>query len=270
MQLERLTPYLLTTSDNRPHLRLDLDLGTEPLIYEVDDPTSADFARVLNWSNQLAFGGDRQMGMPRWVMLDCAILPGAIAGFALPRDELDAALAGRLRLEEFGPTLDRVPVSEYCACPTVAPDEVSGFSLHTQIEGRGLGLRTKALAMALYDARAVVGVTQFDNPAIAVHTRLGPMDIRVHRPAVHTHAASSLVYRTRLPSREKLCALARGERPESSPAPGGTRWTFDPDAEADHERLAAHLEAGRRAWIVAPGWRRDARGDVQIELVLEA
>jgi hypothetical protein len=67
-----------------------------------------------------------------------------------------------------------------------------------------------------------------------------------------------------------LCALARGERPESSPAPGGTRWTFDPDAEADHERLAAHLEAGRRAWIVAPGWRRDARGDVQIELVLEA
>lgn len=265
---QHLTPFVLTVGPNVEHLNLDLDLGNDLEVLEIEDERHAVFAQILNRGNQNAFGGPQDMGMPLWVMLDCAILPSAMVGFMLPRDLTPDEIIEKLDVPDDydGP----VPVSEYCACPTVRDGEVSGFSLHSHLVGRGIATRTKALGLCVYGATRQIGVTQFANPAIRVHVRFGPLEVLLHRPSVHTHANDSFVYGLDLPPVEKMEDMARGddefgagERPE------GLKWIFEPDNELLHGRLHQHLEDGGRAWVIPPGWRA-TEGGHQISMVLQS
>lgn len=263
---DQLIPYVLTTGANAQHLHLEVDIGRPIELLRVEDEENAEFCRILNRSNQAAFGGKESMGMPLWVMLDCAILPSAVVGFMLPRAYIRQELADLLELDDDYDGM--VPVSEYCACPTVEANCVSGFSLHSQLSGQGLATRTKALALAVYGARTQIGVTQFFNPAIRVHVRFGSMEITIHRPTVHTYPEDSFVYRLNLPPMDVLLNMARGADVFGwSEIPEGVRWKFDPDSEVHQGRLAAHLKAGGRAWIIAPGWRATDDG-CEMSLVL--
>lgn len=252
-------PYVLTTADNHAWLNLDLDIGKPIVVLNVEDEENAEFGSILNRGNQAAFGGAKNMGMPLWVMLDCAILPSAMAGFMLPRDLVPDAV-----LEQLGVDDDYdgyVPITEYCACPTVEPGTFSGFSLHSHIIGHGLATRTKAFALAVLGARHQIGVTQFDNPAIRVHVRFGPMEVKIHRPIVHTHPDDSFVYRLEVPDLDMLCKMARGEVEfGTGELPEGRRWSFFHDDEKAHARLRAHLDDGGRAWVIPPGWRAGEEG----------
>ncbi|MBA2661536.1 MAG: hypothetical protein H0U74_04530 [Bradymonadaceae bacterium] len=261
----QLVPYVLTTGANARHLHLEVDVGRPIELLRVEDERNAEFCKILNRGNQLAFGGADSMGMPLWVMLDCAILPSAMIGYMLPRAFVSDTLAAQLELDDYQ---GYVPVSEYCACPTVEDKCVSGFSLHSHMSGQGIATRTKAMALAIYGARHQIGVTQFYNPAIRVHVRFGAMEITIHRPTVHTYAEDSFVYRLDLPPEETLLNMARGTDVFGlSEIPEGVRWTFDPDNEVSQGRLAAHLHEGGRAWIIAPGWRATEEG-CQLTLVL--
>lgn len=265
---ERLVPYVLTWGPNLPYLNvdLDLDLDSDIEIIRVEDPGVAEFCQILNRNNQLAFGGPKDMGMPLWVMLDCGILPSAMIGFMLDRDDVDEDLAETLDLDD--DYEGWVPISEYCGALSVEPGCVSGFSLHSHLQGQGLATRTKALALAVYEATSQVGVTQFQNPAIRVHARFGPMEVLLHRPSMHTHPEESFVYRLELPDQETLLEMARGGVEFGVPdRPEGVRWTFAPSDELHHGRLSSHLADGRRAWIVSPGWRGTQNG-CEIDMIL--
>lgn len=249
-------PFVVTVQQNLSHLRLDLAWGAPMVVIDAADPARRDFCMLMNHTNHLAFGGDG-MGMPLWVLLDCGILPSAVVGYALPRERVSDDLWAQVSDPRTRDTYDDplVPLAEYCACPTLEAGCVSGFSLQSQLVRQGLGTRTKALAMLVYGARAVVGVTQFTNPSIRAHARFGPLEILVHRPVVHTHAANSFTYRLDLPPDEALLAMARGELDRVEAAePPGEAWAFDPACEADHARLQGALREGARAWIVPPGW----------------
>lgn len=267
--LDELIPYVLTTALNAPYLDFDgLEaLGHDVEVVLVEDEENAEFCDLLNRSNQHAFGGPNDMGMPLWVMLDCAILPSAMVGFMLPADLVNDEIWDLLDIDEDYEGM--VPISEYCAALSIEPGCVSGFSLHSALSGQGIATRTKALALAVLGARKQVGVTQFDNPAIRVHARFGPMEIITHRPVVHTHSEDSFVYRLNLPDRETLIEMACGgvefgvpERPE------GTKWLFEPTDEVQHLRLATHLSDGGRAWIVSPGWRGTQDG-CEIDMIVD-
>ncbi|MEM1350351.1 MAG: hypothetical protein AAGI01_17455 [Myxococcota bacterium] len=264
---EALTPFVLTTRRNHQWLHLDAPLGMELSVFDIDEPAHSPFGLLLNYTNQLAFGGETNMGMPLWVMLDCGIMPSAIVGFALPREVISDRLRDELAVPD--KYAGWVPVSEYCACPALEPGCVSGFSLQSQLGGYGLGTRTKALALRIYGSTSQIGVTQFDNPSIRVHARFGALEIMIHRPALHTHPRKSFSYRTQLPSYAVLEAMARGEEAQTSELVGvdGRAFTFDPEEEAHHEMLRAHLTMGKRAWIVPPGWRKDGERGV-VEMVL--
>lgn len=263
---EALVPYVLTFGRNPSHLHLDLDIDDEIVVLRAEDDDTAEFARLLNQSNNVAFGGPRSMGMPLWVMLDCGILGSAITGFMLDSDDAPDELWDILELED--DFEGWVPVSEYCACLTVEPGCVSGFSLHSHLPNQGIATRTKALALAVLDAKAQVGVTQFNNPAIRVHARFGPMEVLVHRPAIHTHSEESFVYRLQLPEMQMLEAMAREVVEFGDPRrPDGVTWTFDPADERSHIRLRSHLADGGRAWIVSPGWRGTTEG-CEIDMIL--
>ena len=259
-QLDRhLVPYVLTTRRNLPFLELDHDIGDELEVFCVEDAENAEFCSILNRSNQIAFGGAESMGMPLWVLLDCAILPSAVAGFMLPVERTPDDILDKLDVDVDYEGF--VPVSEYCGSPTVEQDCISGFSLHSHLVGHGIATRTKALAMAIYGARSQIGVTQFQNPAIRVHVRFGAMEMLIHRPAVHTYPEDSFVYRLELPPRDRLLKMARGADVfGESEIPEGVRWEFDPDNEMMQGRLARHLAEDGRAWLIPPGWRATEEG----------
>ncbi len=253
-----LVPFVITHRHNLPLLHLDGALGAQVKVMLVEDPRTRPFGLLMNHTNQLAFGGDN-MGMPLWVLLDCGILPCAVVGLALPREQASDALLSQLGVQGEPPAL--IPITEYCACPTLEPRCVSGFSLQSQVPGRGLGARTKALALWAYGSRAQIGVTQYDNPAIRVHATLGPMQLLAHRPSLHTHPERSFVYRLELPEREILRQMATGELARAEqPLPEGEPWTFHHHDERDHARLRAALDAGRRIFIKPPGWSTGADG----------
>lgn len=262
----KLIPYILTHRRNLPFLDLTVDIGQELKIICIDDDESGDFCSLLNRSNQEAFGGPDSMGMPLWVMLDCAILPSAMIGFMLPRSETPQEILHKLDVDDDYDGF--VPVSEYCACPTVEPKCVSGFSLHSHLVGHGVATRTKALALAIYGAEHQIGVTQFYNPAIRVHVRFGAMEMFIHRPTVHTYPEDSFVYRLQLPPRDILINMAKGDDVfGQSVLPDGIRWDFDPDNEVMHGRLARHLKEGGQAFLIPPGWRANEDG-CELHLIL--
>ncbi len=263
---DHLVPYVLAPRRNLEFLDLDLgdELQVETMLLENEE--NAEFCSILNRSNHRAFGGRDDMGMPLWVLLDCAILPSAVVGFMLPVERAPDAVVDRLDIDD--DYEGYIPVSEYCGCPTVEEDCVSGFSLHSHLVGQGIATRTKALAMAVYGARSQIGVTQFYNPAIRVHVRFGAMEILVHRPAVHTHSEDSFVYRLELPPRQVLLNMATGSDVfGQSTIPEGIRWEFDPDNEMMQGRLARHLREEGQVWLIPPGWRATEEG-CELHMVL--
>lgn len=256
---DHLIPYALTPRRNLPFLDLEIFDDDELITFSVEDDENAEFCSILNNSNHDAFGGRGGMGMPLWVMLDCAILPSAVVGFMLPVEDTPDEILDKLNVDD--DYEGYVPISEYCGCPTVEKDAVSGFSLHSQLPGQGIATRTKALAMAIYGARTQIGVTQFYNPAIRVHVRFGAMEMMIHRPPVHTYPEDSFVYRIELPPREVLVNMARGADVfGQSDIPEGVRWEFDPDNEVMQGRLSGHLKEDGQVWLIPPGWRATEDG----------
>ena len=265
--LPELVPFVLTTRANAPFLRLDEQaLGMPLRVIFIEDDHHSPFCQVLNHTNHLAFGG-AGMGMPLWVLLDCGVLPSAVVGFASPFEGLPQALRAKLSLPADYPH-ELVPLTEYCASLTVEPGGVCGFSLQSQLEGAGLATRTKALAMWVYGATFQTGVTQFDNPAIRVHARLGPLRIQIHRPTVHTHPDKSFVYRVELPPAATLAAMARAELHEAPLAQQARRlaqdqrWRLRTWDEDEHQALRRRLALGQPLYIAPPAWEMTEQGAV--------
>ncbi len=260
--IDDLIPYLLTTQENIPFLNLEgLD---EVRVLRIDQRQNADFCRFLNEANQRAFGGPTSMGMPKWVMLDCAILASAMIGFMIPNDCLDDALRKRLAIPST--YQGAVPISEYSAAFTARPRSVSGFSLQTQIENRGLATRTKALALAILNANHQVGVTQFDSKAISTHCKFGALEIMIYQPIVHTYSENSFVYSVDLPERGRLIEMYKGLR--NKVCREKNIFWFNPKDKTHQKKIKIHLEAQRRVKIVSPGYRLDEKG-MQIAMVFD-
>lgn len=261
-----LVPYILTFSRNASRLNTDLDLHDDIVVLQIEDEANTEFCRLQTYANQLTFGGIKSRSVPAWVSLDCAIMPTAVTGFMLSADDTPDELWDLLEIDD---DYDGwVPVSQYCAALTVEPGCVSGFSLHSYISNQGIATRTKALALAVLDAKAQVGVAQFHDPTIRVHTRFGPIEVLVHRPIIHAHTDDTFLYRLLLPELRVLEQMARevvefGDRRR----PEGIPWTFDPSDERAHVRLRTHLSSGGRAWIVSPGWRGTSEG-CEIDMIL--
>ncbi len=193
------------------------------------------FARLLNLANGVAYGGG--MGMPEWVMLDCALLPSFFAGFmglsgqlspdarsmikrGLTEMETERS-AQRIQIEEhIGVTEGELsdeewfPLAEFCAIPRLYPAEVVGYSLYSL--KRGLGVRAKALGLWLLGElgyRRQVGVAQWSNlAAVKSHLRFGALELIDPMTPSHTKAGETFIYRLTLPSQRVLAQMALGER----------------------------------------------------------
>ena len=161
-------------------------------------------------ANAAAFGGP--LALPGWVLVDLYLLPSVVTLILDDHDEVVAA---------------------WCGVPTVRPGVVMGVSLFSTRPGLGAAGVVKACGVAMHRAHTQRGITQWDNPALRAHCRLGPLRVVGPAPRAHGEADRSFVYE---------CAIgARAAAPE---------WWI-PAAEGP--RVALEAAAGAARWVVAPG-----------------
>lgn len=230
----------------------------DPLLVDIHDPASIDFYRLVNAANRRVYG---DLGMPAWVQLDCATLPSAMIGFAAHRDALKddtwRALTQSVRAH-FGDNAARrlhayqgwVPISEYCAAATFEAHTVVGFSFFTLI--KGLGVRTKALALTCYGAHRQIGVTQYTNPSITAHCAFGPLDVIEPRTAAHSRPDETFTYELRLGDTASLTRLIlRGADPTPPPLTHTLTVPISPSSTA--VEVEALMRRHGPLQIVSPG-----------------
>ena len=221
------------------------------------DPALAPFLLSFNRANCLAYDGlptpganSAALGMPRWVFLDCCLLPSLVFGLSVPRDVVPRSLADLLDPEG---TCQALGVAEYIALPSLEPGVFIGVSLFSMVEGRRWGARIKATALRALGAQTLIGITQVDRPALRLHLHFGALHVMAAPVPVHGLPDTTIVYRTDLdPS--QIEALSQGEvRARSYPDPD---FTFSPQSADERTRWLAAMHA-RPAAIVSAAARPD-------------
>lgn len=252
-----LRPYCLTAAMNRAWLEARLPSTTRYL--DPLDASDTAYCVALNRANSFAHDGTPQpgaaataLGMPRWVMLDCCLLPTAMIGFEAPRGALPAEMADAL---DPSGALEWVAVSEYVGIPSVEQGRYVGVSLFSLVQGAGLGVRSKALGLRALGCMELIGVTQYDSPGVAVHLAFGPLAVVSETVAVHSRPGETFVYRLDVPEPKLLEALAEGTM-RTMPAYDPAEWEevarFDP-RDAHARQMATEHCRQTPTWIVAHG-----------------
>ncbi len=210
-----------------------------------------------NQLNAYAFG-PRELPMPRWVLVDHALLASGLVMAVCPQDAVEPILArfgvgpDERRVlaqvladaEAAGPD-GLVPIAGYCAAPTVDRGRWMGWSMCSAIPHAGLGFLVKALGLEAYGASTVTGVTQWDNLSLRAHVKFGPARIESAILDLHT-APGSLVYSTDVAA-WRSGAVANQTVSEPS-------FLVRAADRARHVELQALINSGaQRLEIVAPG-----------------
>lgn len=201
-------------------------------------------------ANQVAFPGD--LALPGWVLSDLYLLPGVIGLLVCSARELKPALRKRLDLT---PDDDAIAAA-YVAAPSIVPRLAIGVSLISLLPAIQAGAWVKTLTLRMMRLERLRGVAQWANPAVRVHTRVGPLRVVGPVPGTHEFRSRSFVYESDLRN-EAQWEDAMGRKGDLLP----TRKI----ASTDLTELGALLDraaAGARISIVPPGL--DAAGNVLV------
>ncbi|MCE3011073.1 MAG: hypothetical protein LW875_10720 [Proteobacteria bacterium] len=194
-------PYVFVRPDNRigqPGTRHRLNwFPMDPVIYNPLDLETLNFAEQIYFIEERAFGPSN-MAMPRWVFYDCAVIPGFVGGFAMRNSALPEAVRQVMtRTTE----LEWTPLSLFIIIPTMAKGQWVAHNLCAinsllpeQERFYGLGFLSKAFSLWYANVESCLGMTQWGNPALKLHSHYGPMEIFTAYTPVHSHA-KTITYR---------------------------------------------------------------------------
>ena len=181
---------------------------------------NAELIQLIQNLDKLSFGA-QAMAMDKWVIFDCAAMPGAILGFGISKEELAITDPDYLALLNVPDSYHGlVPVSFYMAIPTLQQDHWFGHNLSSMGSRLstplpGLGLLTKILAIDLLKIRWMYGATQWGSNAIFIHSHLASMKLLSSFTPAHTHPAS-LCYLSEYQPKRMIDILHGNELPVST------------------------------------------------------
>jgi hypothetical protein len=201
-------------------------------------------------ANLYAFPGE--LALPGWVLSDLYLMPGVIGLLMCSARELKPPVRKRLELT---PDDDAIAAA-YVAAPGIVPRLGVGVSLISLLPAVQAGTWVKALTMKMMRLQRLRGVAQWANPAVRVHTRMGPLRIVGSVPGTHEFRSRSFVYESDLTD-EEAWAEAMARKTQLAPS--------RKIAATDLTELGALLdraEAGERILVVPPGL--DTSGNVLI------
>jgi hypothetical protein len=199
--LEYARPYVFVREENRiknPGQTFSLDWFPQSPIYK--NPllmNNLSFADQILRLETKAFSATN-MAMPRWVFYDCAVIPGFVAGFALPRAKIPKAI---LEVTQPNAEDDYIPVSLFIIIPTMGEKEWVAHNLCSvnsllppEERFYGLGFLTKAFGLWYANVEICCGITQWTSPAVRLHTHYGDFEVLTAYTPVHSYA-KTLTYR---------------------------------------------------------------------------
>ena len=139
---------------------------------------SKSFINKIQKLDVLSFGANA-MAMEKWVLFDCAMMPGFIFGYGIETINLSKDDQERLGVKpndnEF------FPLSMYIAIPTISGEwfghNLSSLNSVLEEELSGLGLYTKVMAMEKFKITHLLGATQWKSPALSLHLKFGHLEL---------------------------------------------------------------------------------------------
>lgn len=259
--MAKVFPYIASSQTGIAPLHPDRVRGIAiKLISEVEE---VPFFDMVARSNRLSFTGttkieDGSLSLPGWVLLDCYLMPSAVVGFTVRAADLPPDLYQAMQ----PPSTDaHVPITGYTAIPSADPRTWIGVSLYSLLTGQRLGLRTKAMALAVYGTERQIGVTQLDNASLRIHTMFGPLRLLQMGPPTHTLAHKTVIYELAVPQlpflQKAMTEMSVTAPPE--PQPAGEWLEANDTVRMAELKLAVTAEPGRWA-VVYPGARPGPRG----------
>lgn len=139
-----------------------------PLVFDPQRAADAPFLKRLLALDQ-AFFGPRGQAMPSWVLYDCALAPGVVAGLAARADELPEAWRAGAVGDELA------PVAMVALLPLPRTDRQLVHTLAwygDEAHGR------RALKLACEATRALRVVAGWSSPELRLFAELGPLRLR--------------------------------------------------------------------------------------------
>ncbi len=135
------------------------------------------------------------------------------------------------------------------------------------IPGKQLGYAAKLMSLKAYGCRRTLGVAQFDNFALRIHTRFGALEIVEPHVPYHTCPENTFVYGCDLRAGSVLDVLEKGGVVDDDRDPS---FVLDARDTPRMLEMAAKTRAGtHRYWLLPPGAIRTEHG-VQNPILEEA
>lgn len=216
------------------------------------DPQCVSSGPFLNLAKKLdaMTYGPLGLTMPDWVFYDCAVVPGAIFGFARRASELEGWLRTGLGVDASYEGL--VPVSLFMALPTPIAGQWIGYTLCSINEvaaggaPEGLWRLTLAMGTATFQIARMRSTTRWRSPGLGIYASMGPLElVTAFTPAHDVPQTLTFDLRTDRAAQDRLVG------PGDEDCARIHRY-LDADDDRAMESLQHQLEAGERWAIVGP------------------
>jgi len=190
-------PYICTAQHITP--AFDMQPFGVDLVPFFDGPEQTPFHLAYIRSNSIAFDDD--LGMPHWVYIDYVLLQTAAIGFMLPKAKFPKALLERFEADHLIELskLEYLPISGQTAGLAADGRTWTGVSLFSlskylpELKSLGIATHTRALALKAYQAKSFVGITQYDNPSVAIHGKT-TRALFIKQPMVWIHPRKHMTF----------------------------------------------------------------------------
>ena len=246
--LKEVRPYVFLREENliqNPGQEFECDWFKSPPVFKnALEIKSLSFAnQILNLEGR-AFSSSN-MAMPRWVFYDCAVMPGFVAGFALPKSKASQKLIDLMGPE---PDNDWVPISLFIVIPTMGQGEWVAHNLCSvnallpkNERYYGLGFLTKAFGLWYANVRICCGMTQWGSPSIKLHSHYGEFEILTAYTPVHSYPRT-LTYRVNVDVEEWARFFTGEPCPSFNQSFERLPFLVDPESDASLLELQARIE----------------------------
>lgn len=245
---ETCVPYLVA----RPSIVKAME--TKPLgvpiqeehIFDPQRVASGPFLNVAKKIDAMTYG-PLGLRMPDWVFYDCAVVPGAVFGFARAADELEPWLRAGLELSD--DYNGYVPVSLFIAIPTPNRGRWIAYTLCSINEiaaggaPEGLWRLTLAMGTAALRIDTMRSTTRWRTPGLGVYASMGALElVTAWTPAHDVPETITFDLKTDDAAR---CRLLDSGRPQTR-----AHRYVNADNSAELQELQQEIESGAK-WAIA-------------------
>lgn len=236
--------YILGDKGNARNFCMS-DLGVEVCYVDPLNGCNNVFVDLLLQVDGIGYG-EKNLSMDRWVALDCGMLPSAFVGLAKKACDLSKDTRAKLSIPKDYDGF--VPVTMYCAIPSVERGLWISHSLSSIDNGKGLGLATKIIGLMVYGAERIRGIAQYDNSSVKIHSKIADLKLVSAITFVHSIPEMTFIYEHDV-DKDRLVSVLEGRTFKAEPS-----FLLDPkDIDKKKEMQEFIYSGAKDFYVVYPG-----------------